>query len=61
MEIEPGLIFTALFAALSTSVATIAAEHIGKDMIMPTDKRDQAEQPIESKVEPHSHSECNQA
>ncbi len=44
------LLYTALFAPSSISVAAIAAEDMGKSMVMPVDMMDQAEQPIKSQT-----------
>ena len=53
------LLYAALFATLSISVAAIAAEDMGKNMVMPADKMERAEQPIKKAVEPHNYNEFN--
>ena len=53
------LLYAVLFAALSTSVAAIAAEDMGKNMVMPADKMERAEQPIKKIVKAHNHNEFN--
>jgi hypothetical protein len=63
MEMKFKLRYAAVFAALSISVAAIAAEDMGKDMgkntVMPADKMDRAAQPIKKTIKPHNHNEFN--